>query len=130
MKDTVKQLVDLQQELIAELEDIGHSRELAEGRTYVVVVPHGWGKDRDATVAFAVAVSNGAYFPDEFEAIVYDAPESAYIDGFGRSFKDVDDGISEEVARISLNEDRRHAWGVFTDSLPGVAWDALHARKR
>ena len=129
MNKTLHSQADLLEELVAELEELNSVHELAEGRTYMVVVPHGWGKDRDATVAFAVAVYNGAYFRKDTEAIVYDAPESAYIDEFGWSFRDKDDGISQEVARISLDEDRRHAWNSFTESLPMVAWRALHNRK-
>ena len=125
----LRKLGDLQEELVAVLDDLTCSHELAEGRTYLVVVPHGWGKNRDATVAFAVAVKNGAYFPEDAEAIVYDAPESAYIDQLGRSLMDEGDEVSVEVKRIPLDEDRRHAWSQFTQSLPMVAWNALHDRK-
>lgn len=121
--------VDLLEELVAELEELNSVHELAEGRTYLVVVPHGWGKSRDAAVAFAVAVKNGAYFPDNAEAVVYDAPESAYIDQLGRSLMDEGDEPSVEVKRLPLDEDRRYAWSSFTESLPMVAWRALHNRK-
>lgn len=54
------------------------------GREYLVIVPHGWGRDPRALTAFRRARSNGCYYgPGTNHAVVYDAPAGAYLSGLG-----------------------------------------------
>lgn len=62
-----------------ELQDMHES----DGRTYLVMVPYGWGKDTNAAKAFRIARSHGAYFKPREKAVVFSAPDDAYVDGMG-----------------------------------------------
>lgn len=53
-----------------------------EGRAYLVMVPHGWGKDSNAAKALTIAKRNGSY-NDKAEAIVINVPTDAYVDEMG-----------------------------------------------
>lgn len=52
-------------------------------RAYLVMVPHGWGRDKNAFKAFEEARRNGAYFGDKPTAIVLNTPQDAWVDEVG-----------------------------------------------
>ena len=55
----------------------------ADGREYLVMVPHGWGRRGNAFEAFMEAKRHMAYAPDRPEAVVFDVPEGAWVDELG-----------------------------------------------
>ena len=54
-----------------------------EGRTYLVMVPHGWARDKNAFTAFKLAKGHMAYAPQKPTAEILDAPDDAWVDCMG-----------------------------------------------
>lgn len=69
---------------------------LPGGREYMVLVAHGWGRDRDAGKAFKVARSNGSYYRrGQNWAVIYDVPAGAEVNEMGGiSWRDKGDKIA------------------------------------
>lgn len=75
--------------------------EAEEGREFLVMVPHGWGRDKNAHKAFRTAKKNVAYAKGLTKALLLDVPEGAWVDGMGTvRWEDGD----QEVRQVGYTE--------------------------
>lgn len=76
-----------------------------EGRVYLAMVPHGWGKNSNATRALSIAKRNGSY-NDTAEGIIINAPTDAYVDDMGWMHWSDGTQKTEVVGRVKLTTKR------------------------
>lgn len=77
--------------------------EAEEGREFLAMVPHGWGRDKNARAAFKIARSNLARFLGKgpHRALIMDVPEGARVDQRGTIWWEDGD---QEVHRVGYVE--------------------------
>lgn len=75
---------------------------LPEGRTYLVVAPFAWGRDRNIATAIKYCKANfSRTYGGEWRFRVYDAPGDTTLDAFGHSYTKSNEK-AVEVARYKL----------------------------
>jgi hypothetical protein len=83
-----------------------------DGREYLVMVPHGWGRRGNAFEAFKEAKRHMGYAPDRPTAVVLDVPEGAWVNEMGGvCWDDSEVERPVEVGRLTFANPRPH-WPV------------------
>jgi hypothetical protein len=80
------------------------SMDAQEGRSYLVMVPHGWARDSNAHKAFKEAKRHMAYAPDRPTAVVFDTADDAWVNGMGGVCSD--SGPSVKVGQFTFKNPR------------------------